>query len=204
MLVLAVGLGSVFWFGSSRDAEPPPEAIVQLGEESGRMTDARFVELTREVLRSDRRYHSAMFQIMEQYGVETDLYSLDRRTEGYDILKNLIYSGDITCPFHPLLFMEIESLVKMTESKIDHQAGMSKDMADAWAGSSRGVLKLIEDGKIGGEMDGWSGMSVNEIVEGVEKVTQHTDVDFAVRPRYAPDIEGDEFWAGGAIEWDRS
>ncbi len=140
------------------------------------------------------------FQLLQTHGIECALYSLDRRTEGYDTLKNLIYSGDITAPFHPLLFAEIESLVKMTETKIDHQAGMSKDMADAWAGSATGVIKMIEDGKIGGEADGWTGMSVDEIVEGVTR--PHTDVDFRVRPRPEAEDTGD-FWAGGSIGYRR-
>jgi len=66
MLVLAVGLGSVFWFGSAGEAELPAEAIVQLGEASGKMTDARFVELTQEVLRADPRYRTAMYRVMDQ------------------------------------------------------------------------------------------------------------------------------------------
>lgn len=142
-------------------------------------------------------------QLMTQKGVEADLYSLDRKTEGYDTLKNLIYSGDISAPWHPVLFAEIESLVKMTETKIDHQAGMSKDMADAWAGSAAGVMEMIKDGRIGGEMDGWSGMSVDEIAKGVveEKLT-HTDVDFSVRPRVTQ--EQTDFWAGGGLDYDRT
>lgn len=142
------------------------------------------------------------FQLLNQEGIDTELYSLDRKTEGYDTLKNLIYGGDITVPFHPVLFGEIESLVKMTETKIDHQAGMSKDMADGWAGSARGAIKMIEDGKIGGEMDGWSGMSVDEIVGGVTDTIRSTDVDVRVKPRYAPEEHGD-FWAGGGINWDK-
>jgi len=66
VIVLAIGLGTVFWLGSTGDAVLPPEAIVQLGEESGRMTDARFVELTQEVLRADPRYRAAMYHVMDQ------------------------------------------------------------------------------------------------------------------------------------------
>jgi hypothetical protein len=142
------------------------------------------------------------FQLLNQYGIETELYSLDRKTEGYDMLKNAVYSGDVTAPFHPLLYAEIESLVKMTETKIDHQAGMSKDMADAWAGSVRGAYKMVADGKIGAEMEGWSGMSVDEIARGIEEEVTHTDVDFRVQPRYSPESDSD-FWAGGAVKWGR-
>jgi hypothetical protein len=143
------------------------------------------------------------FQLLEQYGIATELYSLDRKTEGYDVLKNLIYGGDVTAPFDPLLFAEIESLVKMTETKIDHQAGMSKDMADAWAGSVRGAIKLLEDGVAGGDDEAWSGMSVEQVAAGPqEEEMRRADVDASVRPRYAPEEEGD-FWAGGSVPYNR-
>jgi predicted anti-sigma-YlaC factor YlaD len=72
VMVLALGLGSLVWFGSRETAEKPAEAIVQLGEESGQMTDVRFVELTQEVLRADPRYRSAMFRVMQQVMRDTE------------------------------------------------------------------------------------------------------------------------------------
>ena len=48
------------------EAPLPVQAEVVLGENVGQMTDTRFVELTKEVLRADRQYHSAMHEIMEQ------------------------------------------------------------------------------------------------------------------------------------------
>lgn len=145
------------------------------------------------------------FQLLQQHGIRAELYSLDRKTEGYDILKNLIYSGDIEIPFHPLLFAEMESLVKMTETKIDHQAGMSKDMADALAGSVRGASLLLEEG-IGGvdaaEIEG--GGSLEEIMTAeIDPEIRHTDVDASVEPRYRPGgTDSDEaFWSGGSTKW---
>ncbi len=142
------------------------------------------------------------FQLLQQFGIETELYSLDRKTEGYDVLKNLIYGGDITVPWNPLLFAELESLVKMTETRIDHQAGMSKDLADAWAGSARGAIKMIEDGTVGAEMDGWTGASIDEITNRAPGEARHVDVDGTVKPRwYADDDEDSDFWAGGGLEY---
>ncbi len=145
------------------------------------------------------------FQLLQQHGIRAELYSLDRKTEGYDILKNLIYSGDITVPFHPLLFGELESLVKMTETKIDHQAGMSKDMADALAGSARGASLLLEEG-IGGtdEPDIGGGGSLYEVMAAhVEPDLRHMDVDASVQPRYRPEDADDDgkFWSGGSSKW---
>ena len=54
------------WQRIQSAAERPAEAIVRLGEESGRMTDDRFVELTQEILRADPRYRTAMYHVMEQ------------------------------------------------------------------------------------------------------------------------------------------
>ncbi len=147
------------------------------------------------------------FQLLQQHGIRAELYSLDRKTEGYDILKNLIYSGDIEIPFHPVLFGELESLVKMTETKIDHQAGMSKDMADALAGSARGALLLLEEG-IGGvdDIEIGSGGSLYEVMKGEETPKiRHVDVDASVQPRYRPeDIDADEdFWSGGSVKWEK-
>ncbi len=145
------------------------------------------------------------FQLLEQQGIETELYSLDRKTEGFDTLKNMIYGNDVTAPWHPLLYGEIESLVKMTETKIDHQAGSSKDMADAWAGSVRGVVKMLEDGKLGGDADGWSGGSIEEIAREFEPgEVRHTDVDVTIKPRYSPRTDDDaDFWSGGGEPWDK-
>lgn len=146
------------------------------------------------------------FQLLQQHGIRAELYSLDRKTEGYDILKNLIYSSDITIPFHPLLFGELESLVKMTETKIDHQAGMSKDMADALAGSARGASLLLEEGIGGIEKATFTGGGgLYEIMEGEQDPEiRHTDVDASVQPRYRPEADGDsEFWSGGSVKWDK-
>jgi len=71
-MVLAIGLGTLLWIGGPGSAETPAEAIVELGEEAGRMTDVRFVELTQEVLRADPRYRSAMFQVMRQVMRDTE------------------------------------------------------------------------------------------------------------------------------------
>ena len=65
-IVIAVGLGVAYWSNQLPGAPTPEQAEVLISEDVGHMTDGRFVELTKEVLRADRRYHSALFQIMEQ------------------------------------------------------------------------------------------------------------------------------------------
>ena len=46
---------------------------IWLGEDAGSMTEDRFIELTKEVLRADRRYHVALYQVMDQVVRDTDV-----------------------------------------------------------------------------------------------------------------------------------
>jgi hypothetical protein len=64
LVVVAVGLSVLVWNGVGV-APPPEQAEILLGSDP-EMTERRFVELTREVLQADPRYHSAMYQVMEQ------------------------------------------------------------------------------------------------------------------------------------------
>ncbi len=66
VIVLGVGLSFMVWSGRMLEAPLPEQAEVVLGEDGGQMTDRRFVELTKEVLRADRHYHSAMLEVMGQ------------------------------------------------------------------------------------------------------------------------------------------
>ncbi len=69
VLVIAAGLSVAAWRGGT-GAPAPAQAEVILGA-SAAMTDARFIELTKEVLGANRRYHTAMRQIMEQVARDT-------------------------------------------------------------------------------------------------------------------------------------
>jgi hypothetical protein len=64
VVVVAVGLSVLVWNGVGV-APAPAQAEILLSSDTD-MTETRFVELTREVLQADRRYHAAMFLIMEQ------------------------------------------------------------------------------------------------------------------------------------------
>jgi len=133
-----------------------------------------------------------MLQTMTAEGVQAELYSLDRKTEGYDVLKNLVYSGDLRIPFDPDLYGELESLVKVSDSKIDHQAGMGKDRADALAGSVRGALVYFaEHGSLGGDV--WSGGSVDDLTAATAPVSVRQDPG---PPLVATDIGDGDFWSG--------
>jgi len=66
MLLLAVGL----WAGGGfkiPGLHTKQEVIeLRLGEDRGKMTESRFIELTAELLRSDRRFHRKMLAVMQQ------------------------------------------------------------------------------------------------------------------------------------------
>ena len=71
VFVVAIGLGVLMWNAPFTVAPPPGDVEIRLGEDAGNMTEDRFIELTREVLRADRRYHLALYQVMDQVVRET-------------------------------------------------------------------------------------------------------------------------------------
>jgi predicted anti-sigma-YlaC factor YlaD len=69
VVVVSLGLSVLVW-NDGGGATRPDLAEVRLGAEN-QMSDERFVELTKEVLGANTRYHSAMYQIMEQVVSDT-------------------------------------------------------------------------------------------------------------------------------------
>lgn len=66
-LAAAVLLVAGLWgaLAAVRSLRPPDAPIeVTLGEDRGRMTEQRFVDLTVELLRADSRYHQEMLQVL--------------------------------------------------------------------------------------------------------------------------------------------
>ena len=66
VVVLGVALAFLPWPQSPVPARNANSVELVLEENRGLMTDGRFVELAAEVLRSDRRYHFAMQEVMEK------------------------------------------------------------------------------------------------------------------------------------------
>lgn len=67
--------------------------------------------------------------------IESDVYSVDRTTEGYDTFFNLLLTRRVLYPKHEILFREIKALKLYDGRKYDHPPGGSKDVADAVAAS---------------------------------------------------------------------
>lgn len=81
-------------------------------------------------------YQSAdSIQRLRQAGFNADTLSVDRNTEAYDLLKELIYTGGCALPNHPLLLQELRQLEFIKGKKVDHPPRGSKDVADAVAGA---------------------------------------------------------------------
>lgn len=80
VLVVAIGLGVVFFGEPGTELAPPQQAEVLIDAADSDMTAFRFVELTKEVLRSDPEYHNAMLQIMEK--VVRDTGAFEASNEG--------------------------------------------------------------------------------------------------------------------------
>ena len=62
-VVVVLGIGLALWNGGFAPRTPGEEVLLGANTQ---MTDARFVELTKEVLESDSRYRLAMYRVLEQ------------------------------------------------------------------------------------------------------------------------------------------
>lgn len=91
-------------------------------------------------------------QLLRAHGVQAEYFSLDRKMDGYDTAKSVLYSGGLHCYAHPLLEVELKALTIVNGRKVDHPPGGSKDLADAWAGSIYGAVNLPGAGHA---IEGW-------------------------------------------------
>lgn len=84
LLALALGVGYWQLRESARPASPQPASQIEvlLEQDQGEMSETRFVELTTEVLRADRRFHRAMLEVMEQVVADTSDERSPEASEG--------------------------------------------------------------------------------------------------------------------------
>lgn len=126
-------------------------------------------------------------QIMSGFGIEAEVRSVDRKTDAYDCLKELIYDGRLngysylrTMAFAGTISKQNELLDELLQlifdgRKVDHVAFSSKDVSDALAGSVQGAIEI-----------GFAAFTINNIIEGRDKIevlgsTYITDREF-LRP----------------------
>lgn len=86
-------------------------------------------------------------QILERHGIETDRVSTDRDPSIWKTLKDVASEARLHMPYSELLQKELEALSRVSNGKVDHPPGGSKDLADAFSTSIVGAIT------VGGEED---------------------------------------------------
>ena len=122
-------------------------------------------------LTCDQFQSASLLQDISKLGIETDLCSVDRNTDAYDTLKELIYedrlkgysyirtidTGNGIAIQSNEIIDELNNLI-FTGRKIEHTGYSAKDLSDSLAGSVQGAIEL-----------GLSSFSTNDILEGGER-----------------------------------
>ena len=102
-----------------------------------------------ELVVSDSFQSKETLQLLEQQGMKTKTYSVDRKKEAYYALRDAILSNRIKMPNNLILYRELVFL-KEDEKKIDHPEANpdgtrgSKDIADAIANALWNITNEIE------------------------------------------------------------
>jgi hypothetical protein len=84
-------------------------------------------------------------QIIQSWGIEAKVQSIDRTTVPYQTLRDVLYDGRLEAYDDGVIVLELEGLTKLPNGKIDHPADGSKDEADALAGAVLGAISLGGD-----------------------------------------------------------
>lgn len=89
---------------------------------------------------ADFAYSTTISQMLRKVGIATDRLSVDKKSEPYMEMKNALAESRLWLPEHLTLKEEVKELRQdLSTGKIDHPPYLSKDVADAVAGS---VFKL--------------------------------------------------------------
>jgi hypothetical protein len=95
-------------------------------------------------------------QILNKAGIPAEVQSVDRNTEAYDTVKELLYKGLLDIYNNPIFIRECEELVRKPNGKVDHpdlsyrrsiEEGRlegSKDVSDAVAGAVFSCVKYAK------------------------------------------------------------
>lgn len=84
-------------------------------------------------------------QILEMWGIPSDVQSVDRKLEPYSTMREIIYDGRLEAYHRLSVIEEIEGLSLLPNGKLDHPPGGSKDEADALCGAIYGALQMGGD-----------------------------------------------------------
>jgi hypothetical protein len=81
-------------------------------------------------------------QIIQSWGIDAAIQSMDRTAMPYTSLRDVVYDGRLEAYNDGIIVDEIEGLTRLRNGKIDHPADGSKDEADALCGAVIGALAL--------------------------------------------------------------
>lgn len=59
-------------------------------------------------------------QTLNKSGILSEVQSVDRNTEAYDTLKEIMYKGLLDIYYHPIFIRECEELIRKNNGKVDH------------------------------------------------------------------------------------
>lgn len=117
-------------------------------------------------------------QILESWGIPSAVQSVDRKTEPYSTLREVMYDGRLEGYYRKRLKDEIEGLTLFPNGKLDHPAGASKDEADALCGAVYGALQMggdegeepeVVDTTVGQGMDVYTRLGGGDDIWGVSQ-----------------------------------
>lgn len=91
------------------------------------------------VVTYDRWNSAGSIESLAMMGIVAKEHNINR--DDYDLLKSVIYAGDIELIRDPLTEFELSQLRRAEGGKVDHPEGGSKDLADSLAGVTRLILK---------------------------------------------------------------
>lgn len=80
-------------------------------------------------------------QILNSKGIPAETLSVDRNTEAYDTLKEVLHTDRFDCYPYDVLHREYQRLELVKGKKVDHPQGGSKDVSDAVAGVCYNIVQ---------------------------------------------------------------
>lgn len=98
-----------------------------------------------EMVSFDNFQSADTIQILLSRGIESQKVSTDRTKECWEALRDVMYDGRLEGYWNETLVNELMALTLLTNGKVDHPAGGSKDEADALAASVFCALELGGD-----------------------------------------------------------
>jgi len=142
------------WKLNEKTEEKLPSVYVDLVERIGadktgeidfarvrqRIYDLKAMGFNIRLITFDQYQSRDSIQLLKKKGYKTDLLSVDRTIDPYNVLKELIYDSRVSIHPHQVAQEELCRLELVKGNKIDHPPNGSKDCADAICGAVYNVI----------------------------------------------------------------